>query len=121
VFLRTPPEIPYGNAVAAPVVIGDSMERHMQIADKRDNITQRVGTLVWVGVFFSQDMQLICNGLRDAPVGARELRQRARRSAKRNVDIVPGTILGVAAYLVGPSRSVRYLISCGIAAIAFEF
>src|SRR5580704_1811859 len=49
VFLRSAAEITHRNAVAAFVVVGDSVKRHMQIADKMDDVAQRIGSLVRVG------------------------------------------------------------------------
>src|SRR5208337_404893 len=106
--------------VAALIVVGGSVQRHMQITDEVDNIAEGLGALARFGMAIPENGPLLGNGLGDAALPAAILLKRTARSPARNIDVMPRTILAFIAHVVRPGGTVRQQIMNRGTAIAFD-
>src|SRR5882672_12008892 len=87
----------------SPIVgVGDGMQRLMHIADKMDEVAYRFGALQGIGGLVFQDGALLFDRAGDASISATELVQRPLVFPPRNIDVMPGSVLALVAYIIRP-------------------
>src|SRR6267143_2892989 len=95
----------------SPVVgVGDGMQRLMHIADKMDEVAYRFSALKRIGGLVFQDGALLFDRARHTSLWTAVSVQFTVTFPPRNIDVMPGSVLALVAYIVRPCRGIYHQV-----------
>src|SRR5512136_458774 len=102
VLARLAPEIIHWHAISTLIVVGNGVQRLVQIAHEVNDVAERLGSLRSVPILVLQNSELVLDGLRDATLFPAEIAERRALGSARNVDVMPRPVFRRAANIVRP-------------------